>query len=281
MATPNSTIVRQRGDGKTIDPRTEAENRFDGFTVLPGMKRKPEYWIYVFNIGAKAWVDDAHGKLAIRRPPLMPCVSIPGCPKSSKYVVAFRVPDIIRQGWQDEVTGGLRIHEEYGERVVMDIINPVNPGIDQDLEIDPNVQAFASGFNLGEYGVFFSKNEEPTDEEMDKARKRMEKRYRALLAEADELERAGERKRITADHYLAADYFDYKSGWRTRAEAPSACPVCGSSMKAGAAFHVLDGGGLCINDWKRVVAAGVRKREDVPEELRWWEEEEKKPARKI
>lgn len=270
----DAEIIRQRGKDEP-DPLTLATNQIGAIAVMPGMNRKPEYYIYVFNIGAKAWVDDANAKLAIRRPPLMPCVSIPGCPKGKPYVLAFRLPDIVRQGWQDETTGGLRIHEEYGARVAMDIINPVNPTLDQDLQIDPNIQAFAQGFNLGAFGVFWSKNEVPTEEELNKAKGRMERQYRKLLVEADELERAGQRSKLTPDHYLAGDYFGYKANWRSVPEVPDNCPNCGAGIKRGAAYHRTEDGVICVVDWKRTVAAGVKTKADVPEELRWWEPKKK------
>jgi hypothetical protein len=43
------------------------------------------------------------------------------------------------------------------------------------------------------------------------------------------------------------------------------CPNCGERIKAGVAFHKQEEGTLCILDWKRAVASGVRTRQQAYE----------------
>jgi hypothetical protein len=52
------------------------------------------------------------------------------------------------------------------------------------------------------------------------------------------------------------------------------CETCGESIQAGAKFHKSETlGVICINPsvegWKAAVNAGIKSREDVPEEFRW------------
>jgi len=38
------------------------------------------------------------------------------------------------------------------------------------------------------------------------------------------------------------------------------CPRCGTPATVGAPFHTLEGGGICVGDWKAAIKAGVRSR---------------------
>lgn len=230
----------------------------------PNMIRKPDYFIYMFNVGAKSH--------EVCRPPQMPRVQIPGIKPGEKFRMAFKIPNTVNQMWADPDNGSPRIHGEHGERVAMDMINPNNLGIDQDAEIDQS-KVLSAGNDLSKYGVFWSRNEVPTELELTAARKRMEKFYRELLRRADQLATNGKRDEITDDMHMAADYFQYQAAWHVQVEVPLACPQCGENIKQGVAYHKNSMDVICVIDWKRTVASGAKKKEEVPEELRWWGKE--------
>lgn len=247
-----------------IDKRTNSENAATfNWRSNPNMIRQPDYHLYMFNVGPM--------KHEVARPPIMVKATIPACPKGQKYIMAFKIGNIVNQIWADPDNGEPRTHAEYGERVMMDIVNPYNLGIDQDAPIDEN-HVFSVNADLGKFGVFWSKNEVPTDEEIQKAVGRMEKHFRQQLNVADALARAGKQSEITDVQHMAADHFHYKAGWHVQVEAPVSCPNCGEDIKPGVAFHKNSMDLICVIDWQRTVAAGAKKKSEVPEDKRWWKE---------
>jgi hypothetical protein len=146
----------------------------------------------------------------------------------------------------------------------MDILNPDNLGLDQDAVI---LNPTSIGNNLGEKGVFWSLNEVPTHEELQKAQKRMEEYYRRLVDKANTTQAAEPGKLpdiLTPEHLAAAAYLEENFGmqfvWHTRMARLEDCAICGEKAKAGVAFHRTDDGGVCVRDWARAVKAGARTR---------------------
>lgn len=254
-----------------LDKRSIQENQMKNFTVDANFVRPPDFHIYIFNVSPKPF--------EVWRPPLMPRVQIPGIEKGQKYRLAFKLPNIVNQCWADADTGLARIAGFDGRRVAMDIINPANITLDQDLQMDPK-NVFGEGVDLS-WCVFWSLNEIPTEKEMTKAIDKMEKYFRALLQQADDFARAGQYNKIQPDHFMAADHFRYKGVWNTRVEVPEDCPLCGGPIKKGAIVHAGPDGCHGVLDWKKAVAAGLKSREDVPIEARWWKEEAKKEPKTI
>lgn len=264
---PDAAIVNP--NHPTAKSMEADKNALQNFAVDANFIRQPEYFIHMYNVGERSHrVSNGLIKNAL----------IPGVKPGERYVKCFSLPNIVNQAWQDPDTGQLRTYGEDGRRVMMDLINPANMGIDQDFELPPQ-EVVSQGSNLAVWGLFWSVNDPPTEEELRKATAKMEKNYRKLLAEADALDRAGKRSEILEIHYIAASYFHYKGSWNTIVEVPAECPVCGGPIKKGAAFHRLEDGGICVNDWKRTVAAGVRTKDQVPEEQRWWKVEPKSSPR--
>lgn len=243
-----------------LDKRSIAENQVTNLQLDANFQRRPDYFIYVFNVGARSHrVSNGHLKNVL----------IPGVDKGQKYVMAFKLPNIVNQCWQGADNGMIQTYGDDGRRVAMDIINPANMGIDQDYEI-PKDQIVSQGANLANWGLFWSLNEVPTDEEIAKAVGRMERYYRSLLKEADQLARSGKYDKIEEFHYIAADYFGYKGAWNTKVDVPNDCPNCGASVKQGVAYHRNEDGSVCVIDWQRTVAAGIKTKKEVPEDARWW-----------
>ena len=125
--------------------------------------------------------------LKITTPTLAKGMKFPGKQKGKKYAVVTSIPDVIvtpvaRVGTDDPV----RAVYEDGKRVAMDMINPENLGLDQEVESSLG-EHLSEGRNLGNRGVFWSKHNPPLDSELKAARKRMKKRYIMLLEQAQAL----------------------------------------------------------------------------------------------
>ncbi len=140
---------------------------------------------------------------------------------------------------------------------------------------------FSSGNNYNQQGLFWSKNDPPTEQELKEAELRLEKFYRGLLEKATATETAAPNQLpdLINDHYrLAADYFGEEYSWHKKRivkkseTAKEQCPNCGGEIKTGVAFHFDPESGICVIDWKRAYNAGKVKKEDVPDDFQWWEE---------
>ena len=230
--------------------------------------REPDYYLNIFNISTLPFVR--------HRPPDFPTIQIKACPKGEPYVLAVRVADTIRYKWITAETGAPAFDSIAGERWATDLINPANLGNEMWTEVtNPALQQFhGGGDDLSVRGVFWTRNEVPTAEELGKARSRMENHYRGLVRQAEQMaadpKRAGE---IGEEHHHAADYLRVNATWHMRTVLGEPCPNCGDMVNPGIAFHMSSSGMRCILDWKRAVSAGAAKKDEVPEELRWWEEE--------
>jgi hypothetical protein len=234
--------------------KMEAENGVKNFTLDANTLRKPDYFVYVFNVGVRAHRVTT-GQLKN--------VHVPGVKAGQKYVLAFKLPNIVNQSWKDPDTDQVRVWGDDGRRVAMDLINPANMGIDQDFEIDPS-QVVSSGADLSRWGLFWSLHEVPTEEELAKATKRMEKHYRFLINQADNFARTNHYDMIQDIHHIAADYFGHRSSWNTRVEVPEECPLCGLPVKKGVAIHAGADGCGGVLDWDKAIASGLKKESQRP-----------------
>lgn len=233
-------------------------------------ERPADYYIYIYNI--------AQRKFEVRRPPNFPLITFAGCPPKQPYALVGRVPNVVNEKWIDGPSGEVRFRGIQGERFATDLLNPSNLGIDIWADVPDEISWIDGGTDdLTRRGVFWSPNAEPTQEELDRCRVKMEKHYKALIAQADILyQDPATRREIGREHHLAADYFKARSQWHIIAEVPSICPNCGESTRTGVLFHVNSIGMMCIQPtqeaWKKAILTGIVKRDAVPEELRWWEQ---------
>lgn len=242
--------------------------------VDPVQFRRPESFVYVWSV-----VDPrpAGAKLKRRFPPLISCLEIAELnpEDTEKYKLVIRLANPMNQFLMRE-NGERYIDSHDARRVAQDIVNPDNLTLNQDMKLDAS-RIYSIGNDYGRLGVFWSTNSKPTDEEVRKAVHRKEEYYRARLNEARKLETTNPKvlyEYLSIIDHIAADYFGEEHAWHRRPERPDFCPNCGEQIRMGAAFHTSPalGGLLCVIDWKVAVKAGVKKHEDVPEEVRWWKE---------
>ncbi len=235
---------------------TKANNRTFNFNLQDYLYgRKPDFFVYLYNVSEQSF--------DVYRPPLFANIHIPGRKRGEDFAVAARLPSplLAPQGSvdSDELTTNLM----DTRRVCMDICNPDNLSLDQNAVIAKPTNI---GNNLSAKGVFWSLNNPPTEEEVKQAVTRMEAYFNKVLEKMKAMETSdpkGMLELIGPEAHTAADYFGIETSWHGKRSRPMDCPNCGDRIKAGVAFHKTDEGTLCILDWKRAVASGVRTRQQA------------------
>lgn len=267
MADINSTVTSTHNPGLS-DSMSKANNRSFNFSLQEYLySRKPDFYVYLYNVSEQSF--------DVFRPPLFANVHIPGRKAKETYSIAARLPQplLTPQGSVDSDELSTNLMDT--RRVVMDMINPDNLSLDQDAVINNPTNV---GNDLGKKGVFWSLNgpgaskidpsrfEEPTADEIKRAVSRMERHYNFLLEKARAVETSNPKELIemlTPEHHAAADYYGVETSWHGKRSRPMDCPNCGDRIKAGVAFHKTEEGTLCILDWKRAVASGVRTKQQA------------------
>jgi hypothetical protein len=259
------------------ETRMAQEQDYGPDYVDPMQFRKPEYSVYVYSV-----VDPRPIGKKLRRalPPLVPEMEIAELKPGETYTLVTTISHPVNQPLMRE-NGERYLDSHDARRLAMDLVNPDNLSLDQDKKIDPT-KLYSEGNDFGKLGVFWSLHNPPKDEEIAKAIARKEDFYRARLDQARVIETSDPKalyNYISTTDHVAADYFGEEFSWHRKSTKPEVCPNCGEAIKPGAAYHKMDDGTLCINDWKRTVAAGVRQRNQVPIEKRWWVKEEPQSSR--
>lgn len=226
------------------------------------LNRAPEYYIYLYNVSTMVHI--------VSRPPMLREMKMPARRDNEKYTLVTRLPQplLVPKGNVD--SNEIDISAMDTRRFAMDIINPDNLGINQDAVID---HITSQGNDLGKKGVFWSLNgpgaskygheEQPTEEEIKGAYKRMEARYKFLLDQARAVETSDPKRLeeiLSPEHFIAAEYFHQETNWHKKVVHKENCIRCGSPAATGAPFHAMEGGGVCVGDWKAAIRAGVRSR---------------------
>lgn len=243
----SSDSPRKSGLDRSLAQSAAAEHGLGvNFAADPLFERQPQYHVYLFNISRRSFQVNQ---------PLFKRQTIPACPAEKAYVMVGTLPDIIIQKDTSAETGQIAVHSFRGELVAMDIVCPSLMSFDQDAELSEESVSFGAGTtDLRKRGVFWSRNDIPTADELAKAKNRMEKFYRQLIQMAETKARAGKLLDITEEEHVAADYFGLKATWHQVAAAPSLCPNCGEEVKSGVAFH-HGTFGICIIDQERAEKA--------------------------
>jgi len=266
MAEVNATSPLQ--NQRLSESMTKANNQGFNFSLQDYLySRKPDFWVYVFNISETAF--------NVFRPPLFANFHIIGLGSvdaegnrvkykesedGTKYVLSAKLPSplLTPQGSVDSYEVSTSLLDT--RRVVQDICNPDNFSLDQNAVISNPTNI---GNDLNKKGVFWSLNEVPTQKEITDARLRMERHFNSVLEKMKALEASDTKamqEAISPETHAAAEYFNVETTWHTKRSQPMDCPVCGDRIRKGVAFHKTIEGTLCIIDWARTVKAGVRTR---------------------
>jgi len=230
--------------------------------INPAELEPPRYQVYLYSVSKREHV--------VQQAPLIPYLIIPACGDDEAYKKVISIPHPMLQIERHPDKSEAIVYRHEAERVAQSICNPDNPTLDQDYQ---NPKALGWGVDLSKQGVFWSKNDPPTKEEIGKAHARVEKYYAQLLERARTLEIANPKELellINQDFHLACEHFGVETSWHKKLVANSLCPVCREPVKFGAAYHKNSMEILCVIDWQRTVTAGVKTKKDVPEDARWW-----------
>jgi hypothetical protein len=192
-----------------------------------GIKEIP---IYIYNISNEEFNETAppnHSRFLIRR-----------CPKGQQYLLVGQEEHPFKEQVEDQ-NGNKSFVYRDGFREVTKMLNPQNPGLDQNYDSADSINVKR---NLNVRGVFWSRNNPPTNEELFAARERMEKTYRAVIQDMSAIEsRNPDEARAVADWtaHAAADYFGVSTSWHRTDLIPKsagagrvACGACGEDIFA-------------------------------------------------
>jgi len=162
----------------------------------------------------KVWIYNVSRISHVVTHPFIETKVIPANTTKKRYTLWTSLPDIITTWRGDLDSLEITPHPVRGARIAMDIINPDNLSLDQDLEV---IGLTSIGRNLGERGVFWSYSNPPKKVEVDAAVARMEKHYLNLLEKLKALENTDPRALsayITAEAHAAAEHFNYHPSWQ-------------------------------------------------------------------
>ena len=216
------------------------------------LSRPADFMVYLFNVAKQEY--------KISRLPIIKEMVVPARKDGEKYAKVCHLPSPMKLPKGNIDSNDIDIIVMDGRRMAMDIVNPDNLTLDQDAVI---TGSFSVGQNMGRLGLFWSLNEVPTEAELAAATKRMETHYRSLLTEARAVETSNPAALpavLTPTVHAAADYFHEQFNWHKKEVHKENCPRCGAPANVGAAFHAIEGGGLCVGDWDAAIKAGVRSR---------------------
>ncbi len=193
----------------------------------------PKTTIYVYNVGSM--------EHTIKLPPNHPHVLIPACPNDQPYILACTVSDPFIQVEIDTNTGEKNWVPRDGYREATVMLSPNNPGVDQNWRDNSGLQLDQ---NLNDFGVFWSKNSPPSEQELKAARLRLERTLREALDFIDKEEAQNPehfRDRVNRIHHAAAVYYNEPKAWHRdtarKESAPKAiksCPYCGEDINISA-----------------------------------------------
>lgn len=236
--------------------------------------RDPKRFIYVGTVSKR--------NFDIERPPLFPKLRVPACAPTERFKMVAKVPDPFNQAIQDTDNGRLRGVAHDGLRVAIDLVNPNNISTNFDWVCPPeaaNEVATGYGCDLSKQGVFISLEWPPLEDTLAKAEQRRYNMYESMRRSIDRQNEkdALEMVAMNSDFDMMADFFGLTYTWHKKMQALITCPNCMGQAPQGAAFHKV-GDAICVIDWRKAVGAGVKKKEDVPEDARWWSEDEPKSS---
>lgn len=184
------------------------------FTPDAHVMLAPPYKVYIFNIAPLQHRVEKGSAGTF---------TIPECEMGESYGKPLILPSVVMDSYF--VESEMKTHSVSGEFMAQDIVHPT---------IGAN---WSFGQNLDDLGVFWTKNNPPTEKEIGVARTRMEATFRKLLSMASSIETTGKFEDITPLMRIAAAYFGEDRPWNKIYKKLSDCPGCGDPVKAGIIRH--------------------------------------------
>jgi len=227
----------------------------------------------------------------VTQPPNFPRFVVPPCPRGQKFSHTS-IPRFIRNRYCKPGTSEYYYQREDGRKSANSLLNPLVHPASQweqqfleiaagDQRISPDAAVCGLASNLNAFGVFWSMTppDDPTlADELELAKARVERTFKALVDEAEKFFAANDRKSITPRMHFAMDYLGLQAPWHQSTARMIACPNCGMLIRENLSYHKNEFGERCILNWQKAYEAGAVKKEDVPVEKRWWTEEDTEKA---
>ena len=212
-------------------PLSQSEMRRANPTIVNGrMDRPPLRWIYIHTVSKQTFGPMTRfffkGK-------------IHGCEPGQRYRTIAPIPDPFPESINDEMRGGNIYVDHDAWRLCIDLLNPNNPTNDPYWNNTGSVPAFVStsqNCDLISQGVWPSLFKEPPEEEIKRAEKARDDRYRAMTQNAIRLA-SKSRKELNdylQDHpyvHEAMDSLGLKADWHQSVEVREFCPNCGDEIR--------------------------------------------------
>jgi len=233
----------------------QAQNSIMGkMARLMGFKRKvaPNFPkvapLYVFNISEQELVWHEPG---------FPRYVVPACEKGQTFSEPLVLPGIISEEYlQDAST-------EFNHYNAIEIAAAI-------LKFGPGMKATSDERNKG---FFISETNPPHPSRLAECQAKYNLHCDQLIKEADQIMGQGESKgpngqMLNESHYRALAYRRQTRNWGKSNVEMMDCPGCFQAVPKNAAMHSCG----AVLDWKKAVELGIKKRDDVPPEQRWWKE---------
>lgn len=249
MATPNAVVGDIHGP-TTPQSQSFTRTEMGEMYVNPADLEPSRYHVHIYTISKREFV--------VQQPPAIPYLIIPACGPNEEYKKVVSIPHPFLESERHPDKNEAIIYRTVAERVAMSICNPNNTSLDQDYTA-PLRTVLGAGVNLTVQGVFWSKNDPPTKEELKKAHARREAYYAQLLEQSRTLEIANPKELeqlINPDFHMAAEYYGVETGWHRKLVQKVECPNCGEMLKSPTlAYHVNSAGVICVIDEERAARA--------------------------
>ena len=271
MAQPNATIggsaqIKRAGVLATKAMTDEANPEFT-FIGDANQQHTPQYFVYIFNVSdvevkiERPWVNfnpTQRGKMIV----------VSARQEGERVSKPFKIADIVQVPLRNDTTRTYQSIGQHGEFLAQDALNPEDiQGNWRTVRAMATGSAINEGTNLYHWGLFWTKNEVPADEEVSAAVNRLEANYNRLIDEAKILWATGEQGRLQIGntHRRAAQYFGMEFEWNVLYKSLQECPGCGSKIskaavvcpKCPAVFNWEKALGLGLRTVDQAVAAGI------------------------
>lgn len=296
---PNPTGMINRTDSpdspQSLAISNSENSRWHNQHIDPNLLRKPDGWVFVFSIAPR---DIFRNHLLVR-------TNVPKLQPGQDYVLVARIPNPFQEKLIDQSSGDVIAKGTDAWKIAADYCNPSNLSKNQDIALNEKA-ILNAGNNLSHLGVFWVEGSEckmveekdavtdktvmvpvPPKAALDAARARLESYFRSRLEIARTLAISNPKElesEINQDFHLAADYFDEEFPWHRKVERKVECSTCGMRIVPGKKFHLMEYGKICVQPtvegWKSAVNAGVKTKDEVPDDFKWWSDSPKPEAKK-
>ena len=214
-ATISNLNNKELSEGLNRCCNPEVHHDFMHFNLI---KNNPKDRVWIYSVSNMEHTPVHH--------PLLRFVKFPKVKAGEDYTVVTSIPRIFRYTKDNVDTNTIEPMFIDGRRVAMDFVNPDNLGLKQGVECYKT----SSGRDLSEKGIFWSLKNPPGKLEVKQAKKRMETRYKWVIAQMDALEcvlqtseyadlrlyrdlQTQLRNSLSPEAHGAADYFKLERSW--------------------------------------------------------------------